>query len=1213
MNFESNCNITAKSFKRILTVIMIICMTVIFSFPYTAYGDTEISDRGVVISEDGAFMRAEAAADGSIIETLPDNTEVEILGTVEDPDGNLWYEINYEGETGFVSSELIELNEPVDDADSYDDTAEEVLADETGEIPETEEIDETQPTETNEEITEEATDEITEEASEEATDEITEEPPEELSEEDTDADNDDAEETPLDAKITLKTKAASTLSTTSTSASYPYYGTVKYSEGVNVRSAADIKSSIIVLLEKNTTVTITGSKKDSNGTVWYSINYLDVSGYIRSDLLTKNQIKSTPAVGYVTNKGGANIRSGAGSSYSLVKSVQKGAFVNITGKKVNSSGYTWWSVNYAGNTGYISADLLTVFETGPLPALGKVNDGDTNMRADAGTSSSVVTILKENDIFTVSGSKKGTDGYVWFRIVFSGKTGYIRSDLMDIVKKISTPMVASVTNSGGANMRADAGASNSKVTGLSKGAVVIVNGIKNGNDGYFWFKVSYGKTSGYIRSDLITLSEKISTPALGVVNNNGGINVRSDAGASGSIVTTTSNGDVVAIIGNKKGSDGYIWCQVAYAGCKGYVRSDLITIGKTMPLPAVANIANSGGANMRTDAGASNTKVIDLSKGCIVTVTGIKDGNDGYYWCKVSYGENKGYIRSDLLKINKNLKSKAFCYVSSESGANLRSGAGTSYSVVTGLAADTIAEVKGSKVNSSGYMWYEITSAGKKGYVSADLLAISEFMPLPATGVVTNSGGAYIRAAASSSSSIVTSVSKNTLVTVKGSTRGSDGNLWYSVNLSGKSGYIYNSLISVKKSYSSSNTAAMSDSEFEAYLKEQGFPTSYITYLKALHKKHPSWDFKASITGLNFSDVISKESAPGVNVVASSLPVYYRSKAAGDYDSSTGQYISHDSGGWYTATPEVIKYYMDPRNFLDETGIFQFMTHAFDASTQNKENLKYLVKGTFLDASYKQVSGEKTNFATYSDAIYLAGKNSGVNPYVIASMIIVEQGANGQGASISGTQKGYEGIFNYFNINAYKTSSYSAVENGLRYAKASGNYGRPWNTRYKSILGGARIYYDEYVSTKQNNLYFKKFNVQNGLSSVATHQYMSNVQGAALEASRLKEGYEGFETSISFVIPVYKNMPSSACSLPKDPNSSSTGCTGTVLPADGVNVRSSASTSSPVVTALNYGTVVTVTGSKKGSDGYTWYAISYGGVKGYIRSDLLKISGKVPS
>lgn len=98
-------------------------------------------------------------------------------------------------------------------------------------------------------------------------------------------------------------------------------------------------------------------------------------------------------------------------------------------------------------------------------------------------------------------------------------------------------------------------------------------------------------------------------------------------------------------------------------------------------------------------------------------------------------------------------------------------------------------------------------------------------------------------------------------------------------------------------------------------------------------------------------------------------------------------------------------------------------------------------------------SGSKS----YVDILMDAAAQSGVSPYVLAAMILQEQGTNGGTPLISGNYSGYSGYYNFFNVEAYQSGSMSATQMGLRYASQSGSYGRPWNTVEKSILGGARI------------------------------------------------------------------------------------------------------------------------------------------------------------
>ena len=68
-------------------------------------------------------------------------------------------------------------------------------------------------------------------------------------------------------------------------------------------------------------------------------------------------------------------------------------------------------------------------------------------------------------------------------------------------------------------------------------------------------------------------------------------------------------------------------------------------------------------------------------------------------------------------------------------------------------------------------------------------------------------------------------------------------------------------------------------------------------------------------------------------------------------------------------------------------------------------------------------------------------------------------------------------------------------------------------------------------------------------------------------------------------------------------------CRGTVTSAtvtsSSVNIRSEA-TSTSLAGKATSGQELTVTGETQGSDGKTWYAVTFDNVSGYIRSDLVE-------
>ncbi len=386
-----------------------------------------------------------------------------------------------------------------------------------------------------------------------------------------------------------------------------------------------------------------------------------------------------------------------------------------------------------------------------------------------------------------------------------------------------------------------------------------------------------------------------------------------------------------------------------------------------------------------------------------------------------------------------------------------------------------------------------------------------------------------VRSEASTSASVVTKLTDGTTVTVIGEKDASDGYTWYQikVTVSGatKKGWVRGDLLDIKEEIKT-------DADFEAYLTKQKFPESYKVELRKLHAKYPDWIFEAQHTGLKWATVIKEENVLGRSLIHNSSISSWKSTQTGAYDWDTGEWIELDSGGWVAASEDLIEYYMDPRNFLDETNVFQFLEQKYDGTLQTTSGMKNVVKGTFLANTYEE--GGKD--VAYTTTIMNAGKSAGVSPYVLASMIIIEQGTNGAGNSISGTVSGYKGYYNYFNIGAYKTSTMTAVQRGLWFAKGSGvgatSYDRPWNTRTKSITGGAKYYAEGYVDAGQDTLYLKKFNVQG--KEPYTHQYMTNVGGAAGEGAKLANAFSttARKAALTFKIPVYTSMPSKACAKP---------------------------------------------------------------------------------
>lgn len=479
----------------------------------------------------------------------------------------------------------------------------------------------------------------------------------------------------------------------------------------------------------------------------------------------------------------------------------------------------------------------------------------------------------------------------------------------------------------------------------------------------------------------------------------------------------------------------------------------------------------------------------------------------------------------------------------------------------------------------------------------------------PATVNATNLN---VRSGAGTTYPSVAKLSHGTAVTVLGEQTAADGVLWYQIRFSGSGGAETTGFAS--SAFIKFPSVITSSSDFENYMNAQGFPDSYKPGLRELHAKYPKWTFTAFQTNLDWETVIQNESIIGRNLVGRENISSWKSTAIGAYDWNTGTWPGFDGSSWVQASEDIIRYYMDPRNFIDEKYIFQFLKQSYDSSLHTREGLESMVSGTFLagtaggagasgnsgnggaapeggndspaagpgasgpgasgpgadttvpaapvsvtpvaavsshnvdlvttaygpgmssggqsgaQSGGGQITAPSTGSTSYIDIILNAAIQSGVNPYILASMIIQEQGSQGTGRSISGTVPGYQGYYNFFNIEAYQSGSLGAVERGLWWASQAGSYARPWNSVEASILGGSIYYGSNYVKKGQDTLYLKKFNVQG--DNLYKHQYMTNVLAAAAEGVSLSKISSLKNSALEFSIPVYKNMPATASVKP---------------------------------------------------------------------------------
>lgn len=364
------------------------------------------------------------------------------------------------------------------------------------------------------------------------------------------------------------------------------------------------------------------------------------------------------------------------------------------------------------------------------------------------------------------------------------------------------------------------------------------------------------------------------------------------------------------------------------------------------------------------------------------------------------------------------------------------------------------------------------------------------------------------------------------------------------------------------------------EGEAEAYYQEllaAGFPEDYARPLTELHLLHPEWTFTPLlITEGNplyrWDYVIHQETKDdNTNLIS------------GDDDYRAYRHLlnfnTYDSG-YYQASREAVEYFMDPRNFLNETDIFQFYDLAV-ASSVGVDQIAAVLADTFMEDATLE------NGKTYAEYFLEVGNELGINPVYLAVKARQEQGVEGlspvlggecgsllaeyyangtqeteSGRKVLAPTEGYtsedlltlDGYYNLFNIKASGNGLFAIYHNAMKRAiegteHMADAWGSPsWNTLWKSLYGGAYTIKTSFIDRYQSTIYLQKFNVDSRAADRNFWgQYMQNVAGSltesrtlfsALASSGVLDGY------CNFLIPVYAGMPSTPCADPANGNCS---------------------------------------------------------------------------
>jgi N-acetylmuramoyl-L-alanine amidase/uncharacterized protein YgiM (DUF1202 family) len=254
----------------------------------------------------------------------------------------------------------------------------------------------------------------------------------------------------------------------------------------------------------------------------------------------------------------ANIRSGAGTTFSVIRVGHKGEKYEVVGSSKDTSGRTWYKIRVGASFGFVAGWLVTYVSatTSPAgPAVSKsvpakaeptvsaqssstryavvVEDG-TSLRSGAGTAFARLTTMKSRTSLRILSESKDTSGKIWYKVDCSSlkikqTSGYVASWVVK-VQTVQTPPSTPATFSASSllalwkpklplltktvdasNLRSGPSVMYDRLGVLPSGTSLLITGYSMNEQKETWCRVTAGEKTGWVYAPLVSSWEKLSS------------------------------------------------------------------------------------------------------------------------------------------------------------------------------------------------------------------------------------------------------------------------------------------------------------------------------------------------------------------------------------------------------------------------------------------------------------------------------------------------------------------------------------------------------------------------------------------------------------------------------------------------------------------------------------------------------------------------------
>lgn len=334
-------------------------------------------------------------------------------------------------------------------------------------------------------------------------------------------------------------------------------GRVTNEFGAVIRKGPSIKNTKITTLSYGDTVPLISISKepanDKCASGWYKLNYNGTIGYTCS-----NNISMSSYTIKVNSSDGVNVRTGAGTSYSIYKNIPNNKLLTLNSTtKVVGTGCTgkWYKLNYdTGINRYICSNYTDSYNSNSNVIVTTRTGVDVKSST---TSTSSLGHLEYGQALTLESTTKykgNNCSWGYYKVYYKGKIRYVCSGYVYNSKTNGT-----IIGLKGGVIRSGPGTDYSKVTTVGYGYNITLESTtkyEGAGCAKGWYKIRLNAQTRYVCSSNVSTSSYSTT-----VDGYSTMIVRKGPGKDYEKVTTLKEGDLIVLDSTTKHKDTSTGCS----------------------------------------------------------------------------------------------------------------------------------------------------------------------------------------------------------------------------------------------------------------------------------------------------------------------------------------------------------------------------------------------------------------------------------------------------------------------------------------------------------------------------------------------------------------------------------------------------------------------------------------------------------------------------